>query len=156
MFTIDTGVLFPETYEAWRALERHYGLRVEVFDALREDGVPWSAARCCTERKVEALDAALERLDGWITGVRREQSPTRADAPKLSVRRRAAGSGRPTRSPTGTRSACGTTSRATMFPTTRCTTAATSRSAARPARGPGRGARGAGPAASETECGIHL
>jgi phosphoadenosine phosphosulfate reductase len=32
---------------------------------------------------VEALDQALDGLDGWISGVRREQSPTRADAPKL-------------------------------------------------------------------------
>jgi phosphoadenosine phosphosulfate reductase len=84
VFTIDTGALFPETYDAWRALERHYGLRIEVFDAQSEEGLAWSAGRCCTERKVAALDAALDGLDGWITGVRREQSPTRAAAPKLS------------------------------------------------------------------------
>src|ERR1700722_5042960 len=84
VFTIDTGVLFPETYEAWRTLERHYGVRVEVFDALNEDGTPWGLSHCCSERKVAALDQALSGLDGWITGLRREQSPTRADAPKLS------------------------------------------------------------------------
>jgi phosphoadenosine phosphosulfate reductase len=33
VFTIDTGALFPETYETWRKLESHYGVRVEVFDA---------------------------------------------------------------------------------------------------------------------------
>ena len=33
VFTIDTGVLFPETYETWRKLEDRYGLTVEVFDA---------------------------------------------------------------------------------------------------------------------------
>ena len=35
-------------------------------------------------RKVAALERALAGLDGWITGLRREQSPTRAQAPKLS------------------------------------------------------------------------
>jgi len=84
IFTIDTGVLFPETYEAWRVLERHYGVRVEVVDALPDDGRAWTAATCCSERKVAGLELALAGLDGWITGVRREQSPTRADAPKLA------------------------------------------------------------------------
>jgi len=84
VFTIDTGVLFPETYQAWRTLERHYGVRVEVVDALSPDGREWSASNCCSERKVEALEIALSELDGWITGVRREQSPTRATAPKLT------------------------------------------------------------------------
>jgi phosphoadenosine phosphosulfate reductase len=84
IFTIDTGVLFPETYQAWRALERRYGVRVEIVDAVRDDGVPWTASSCCGERKVEALELALDGLDGWITGLRREQSPTRATAPKLA------------------------------------------------------------------------
>lgn len=83
VFTIDTGSLFPETYEAWRVLERHYGVRVEVFDAASLDGEPWSALHCCADRKVAALEAALDGLDGWITGLRREQAPTRASAPKL-------------------------------------------------------------------------
>jgi phosphoadenosine phosphosulfate reductase len=83
VFTIDTGALFPETYEAWRALESHYGVRVEVFDAHSLDGQPWSAENCCGVRKVAALDTALGELDGWITGLRREQAPTRATAAKL-------------------------------------------------------------------------
>jgi phosphoadenosine phosphosulfate reductase len=84
VFTIDTGALFPETYQAWRALETHYGLRVEVFDARSLDAEPWSAGRCCAERKVAALDAALDGLDAWITGIRREQAPTRADVETIS------------------------------------------------------------------------
>jgi phosphoadenosine phosphosulfate reductase len=83
VFTIDTGALFPETYQAWRDLETHYGIRVEIFDAQDPAGVPWSASRCCSERKVAALDSALDELDGWITGLRREQATTRADARKL-------------------------------------------------------------------------
>jgi phosphoadenosine phosphosulfate reductase len=84
VFTIDTGALFPETYEAWRALETRYGVRIEVFDANDPTGVGWSAGHCCSERKVAALDAALDGLSAWITGLRREQAPTRAAVPKLS------------------------------------------------------------------------
>jgi phosphoadenosine phosphosulfate reductase len=84
VFTIDTGVLFPETYQAWRELELRYGLRVEIFDATREDKREWSALECCSVAKVAALDQALAGLDGWITGLRREQAPTRAGTPKLS------------------------------------------------------------------------
>ena len=84
VFTIDTGVLFPETYQAWREIELRYGVRVEIFDASREDDAAWSATECCSASKVDALERALERLDGWITGLRREQAPTRADTPKLA------------------------------------------------------------------------
>jgi phosphoadenosine phosphosulfate reductase len=80
VFTIDTGVLFPETYETWRRIEARYGLRVEVVDATPPNGTPWSAAACCGARKVEALEEALSGVDAWITGIRREQSPTRADS----------------------------------------------------------------------------
>jgi phosphoadenosine phosphosulfate reductase len=83
VFTIDTGALFPETYQTWRTLETHYGVNVEVFDAQDPTGEPWSAARCCGERKVAALELALTGLDAWITGLRREQAPTRAAAPKF-------------------------------------------------------------------------
>jgi phosphoadenosine phosphosulfate reductase len=80
VFTIDTGVLFPETYETWRRIEDRYGLSVEVVDALPPNGTPWSASNCCGARKVEALDRALDGMSAWITGIRREQSPTRADS----------------------------------------------------------------------------
>jgi phosphoadenosine phosphosulfate reductase len=82
VFTIDTGALFPETYEVWRKVEDRYGLQVEVMDATSPNG-PWSAERCCGERKVAALNRALDGVQAWITGIRREQAPTRAEAPKL-------------------------------------------------------------------------
>jgi phosphoadenosine phosphosulfate reductase len=82
VFTIDTGALFPETYEVWRRVEDRYGLRVEVMDAASTNG-GWSAERCCGERKVAALERALTGVEAWITGIRRDQSPTRADAQKL-------------------------------------------------------------------------
>ena len=49
-------------------------------DAGPPNGTPWSASNCCGARKVEALDLALAGVDAWITGIRREQSPTREDA----------------------------------------------------------------------------
>ena len=76
VFTIDTGVLFPETYETWRAIEQRYGLDVEVIDATG----PWSADNCCGQAKVDGLERGLEGAEAWITGIRREQSPTRAGA----------------------------------------------------------------------------
>ena len=76
VFTIDTGVLFPETYDVWRKVEERYGLSVEVQDASG----PWGAENCCGARKVDALERALADTEAWITGIRREQSPTRANA----------------------------------------------------------------------------
>ena len=84
VFTIDTGVLFPETYRTWRELELRYGVQVEIFDAEREGDEPWNVVECCSARKVAALEVALDDLDGWITGVRREQAPTRSSTPKLA------------------------------------------------------------------------
>jgi phosphoadenosine phosphosulfate reductase len=82
VFTIDTGVLFPETLATWKQFEDRFGLRIEVFEARSPDE-PWTAERCCSERKVAALEEALGEVDAWITGIRREQAPTRAAAPKL-------------------------------------------------------------------------
>ncbi len=82
VFTIDTGVLFPETLQTWKHFEDRFGVRIEIFDAHSPDE-PWTAQRCCGEAKVGALERALEDVDAWITGIRREQSHTRADATKL-------------------------------------------------------------------------
>ena len=78
--TIDTGVLFPETLETWRGFEERYGLSVEVQDATG----PWTGPeRCCSAAKVDALERALDGVDGWITGVRREHAATRAEAEQV-------------------------------------------------------------------------
>lgn len=80
VFTIDTGVLFPDTYATWKEIEDRYGLRVEVYDASNPQR-PWTGGdHCCGAQKVAALEAALSDVDGWITGIRREQAPTRAHA----------------------------------------------------------------------------
>ena len=82
IFMIDTGVLFPETLETWKRFEDGFGVHVEVVDARSPDE-PWTVARCCSEAKVDALERALDGVEAWITGIRREQGQTRAGARKL-------------------------------------------------------------------------
>jgi phosphoadenosine phosphosulfate reductase len=78
--TIDTGVLFPETLATWREYEQRWGVEIEVADATG----PWTGPEnCCGESKVRALNEALMGSDGWITGLRREQSATRANAQQV-------------------------------------------------------------------------
>ena len=81
VFMIDTGVLFPETYTVWKQVEDRYGLKVEVYDAANPDN-PWTGGdHCCGVKKVAALEEALSNdVEAWITGIRREQAPTRANA----------------------------------------------------------------------------
>ncbi len=75
--TIDTGVLFPETLQTWRAFEERFSVHVEVEDATG----PWTGPEhCCGDAKVAALERALSGADAWITGIRREQAATRANA----------------------------------------------------------------------------
>jgi len=76
--TIDTGVLFEETLQTWRAFEERFGVKIEVQDAS-SPGAPWSGPEhCCSAAKVAALESSLAGAEGWITGIRREQGPTRA------------------------------------------------------------------------------
>jgi phosphoadenosine phosphosulfate reductase len=82
VFTIDTGVLFPETLQTWKQFEDRLGLKVEVIDAHSPDE-PWTLERCCSDAKVAALESALDGADAWITGIRQEQASTRAGAEKL-------------------------------------------------------------------------
>ncbi len=92
VFALDTGVLFPETYATWRAVEQRYGITVEAaqgpslgYQAAAHGDALWESAPdlCCAIRKVEPLTRTLGGLDAWIVGIRRDQSPTRAQAPKL-------------------------------------------------------------------------
>jgi phosphoadenosine phosphosulfate reductase len=84
--------LFPETYDVWHEVEQRYGIRVEVFEgpslgrqAATHGDRLWerNPDLCCSIRKIGPLGAALSGLEGWITGVRRDQAPSRADTPKL-------------------------------------------------------------------------
>ncbi|HXC23080.1 MAG TPA: phosphoadenylyl-sulfate reductase [Solirubrobacteraceae bacterium] len=83
--TIDTGVLFPETLQTWKAFEERFGIAIEVHDASNPSN-PWSGPEhCCSVAKVAALEQALQGAEGWITGIRREQGPTRADTELTEV-----------------------------------------------------------------------
>ena len=90
LFTLDTGLFFEETYSLWRSLEKRYGLtirRVAPESTLDEQAQAhgdrlWERApdRCCEIRKVAPLEAELARVDAWITAIRRDQTPQRANA----------------------------------------------------------------------------
>jgi len=92
IFTLDTGVLFPETYETWKAIESRYGIEIEASSGISleqqaaEHGDElWKREpdKCCAIRKVTPLKETLSQVDGWIVGVRRDQAPTRASTPKI-------------------------------------------------------------------------
>lgn len=87
-FSLDTGRLHPETYLFLDKVRERYKIPIQVFfpqaDAVerfvREKGL-FSFYRdghkeCCTIRKVEPLKRALSGLDAWVTGQRRDQSPS--------------------------------------------------------------------------------
>jgi phosphoadenosine phosphosulfate reductase len=93
VFTLDTDFLFPETYALIDEIEARYGITVE---RCRAALTPEEQARvhgealwsfdpdlCCAIRKVQPLTEKLRTLDAWITGVRRDQAPTRAGTKKF-------------------------------------------------------------------------
>ncbi len=92
VFALDTDVLFSETYDTWRAVEERYDIKIEVFrgpsladQAAAHGDRLWETDpnACCGIRKVEPLGRALGALDAWITGLRRDQAPTRANTQKV-------------------------------------------------------------------------
>jgi phosphoadenosine phosphosulfate reductase len=85
VFAIDTHYLFPETYELWREVEQRYDTKIEVFEGAPVEERLWETKPdlYLAIAKVEPLNRALLDLDCWISGIRRDQSPTRANAPKL-------------------------------------------------------------------------
>ncbi len=94
---LDTELLFKETYETRDRLVERYGLRLERPDvlsvaeqAVREGPNLWEhdPDRCCHIRKVEPLQRALEPYEAWVTGIRREQALTRADAQRIEYSER--------------------------------------------------------------------
>ncbi len=88
VFTLDTGLLFPETVELKKRLEDFFGFQIEslvpdlTVEQQNEAQGPelWKREPdlCCTMRKVFPLRNKLSELDCWITGLRRQQSETRS------------------------------------------------------------------------------
>jgi phosphoadenosine phosphosulfate reductase len=99
IFALDTGRLNEETYEVAEAVSERYGVSIDwyfperaaVEKLEREKGLFSFRAslenrhECCRIRKVEPLGRALAGLAGWVTGMRREQSVTRADIASLEI-----------------------------------------------------------------------
>lgn len=96
VFTVDTLRLFPETYELFDAIEKKYGIKVErigpdpekIKKMIAENGeyLFFDSKKkqefCCHLRKVEPNDRALDTLDVWLTGLRVDQSASRAKSAK--------------------------------------------------------------------------
>src|SRR5437588_11635711 len=87
---LDTLVLFPETYGTRDRLVERYGLELTSFRPIDPPDRLWETKpdECCHIRKVEPLERALARSDAWITGIRREQSPSRSGARRVEWRER--------------------------------------------------------------------
>jgi phosphoadenosine phosphosulfate reductase len=99
IFTLDTGRLNQETYDLIDTISRKYNIHIEVFFPEHKEIEQMVQAKgmnlmyesvenrklCCEIRKVHSLQRALNKLDGWITGLRREQFITRAHVKKVEI-----------------------------------------------------------------------
>ena len=93
IFTLDTGRVFPETYDLIDRTSRRYKMPIQIYfpeakqveKMVEEKGINLffesieNRKQCCHVRKMEPLKRAFEDLDVWICGLRREQSVTRTD-----------------------------------------------------------------------------
>ena len=99
IFTLDTGRLNQETYDVMDAIRKKYDIQIEVYfpeqreteEMVKIKGMNLmyesveNRKLCCEIRKVHPLNRALSNLDGWITGLRREQAITRTNIYKLEI-----------------------------------------------------------------------
>jgi phosphoadenosine phosphosulfate reductase len=91
VFNLDTGYQFPETLQLRDRIAEKYGMvidlqrpEVSVAEYEARNGGPvykHDPDRCCFDRKVTVLQRVAAGYDAWATGIRRDQSPTRADTP---------------------------------------------------------------------------
>jgi len=93
LFYLDTEFLFPETYAVRDRIIKHYQLKDDQIIQMKSKLNPGEQAtqygeglwlrnpdQCCHLRKIEPLTRILNNYAAWITGIRRDQSPTRAQA----------------------------------------------------------------------------
>ncbi|MSO85897.1 MAG: phosphoadenylyl-sulfate reductase [Acidimicrobiia bacterium] len=80
---IDTGYHFPETLETVETVRRRYGLNLRIMTVPHHAEELWRVdpENCCSAVKVGQLDRALEGKAAWMSGLRREEAPTRGEAP---------------------------------------------------------------------------
>jgi len=82
---LDTGFHFPETLAYMRELGRRYQLNLRIEESgLSSEESPCGSAQCCELRKVVPLQRAIAGKAAWITGLKRVDTPERADAPVVS------------------------------------------------------------------------
>jgi phosphoadenosine phosphosulfate reductase len=106
VFTLDTGRLHPQTYRFIEQVRNDYKLDIEfvypdtaaIEKLTREKGLfsfyQDGHEECCGIRKIEPLRRKLAHVDAWITGQRRDQSPTRTDVATAQLDTTFAGEGR--------------------------------------------------------------
>jgi phosphoadenosine phosphosulfate reductase len=87
VITLDTGLLFPETYDLMEAVQRRFAINLDVrrppltpAEQTTRHGELWTSNpdHCCYLRKVLPLQEALQGVNAWFSGLRRDQSMTRA------------------------------------------------------------------------------
>lgn len=93
VFTGDTELLFPETYDLIDRVEARYGIKIErLYSELTPQAQErayekalWASDpdQCCNLRKVEPLRRKLSTLDAWVTAIRRDQTPARSSILKI-------------------------------------------------------------------------
>jgi len=97
IFTLDTGRLFPETYDLIHRTNHKYGIKMSVYfpdakeveEMVNTKGINLffesveNRKLCCNIRKIQPLKRAFAGLDVWICGLRREQSVTRQDMQRI-------------------------------------------------------------------------
>lgn len=91
IFTLDTGRVFPETYDLMARTNEKYGIKLQVYfpkakkveEMVNEKGINLfyesieNRKLCCNIRKIEPLKRAFNGLEAWICGLRKDQSVTR-------------------------------------------------------------------------------
>lgn len=99
VFTLDTGRLNQETYDIIDNIRKRYDIEIETFFPERKEVEQMVQTKgmnlmyesienrklCCEIRKVHSLNRALSKLEGWITGLRREQVITRSQIQKVEI-----------------------------------------------------------------------
>ena len=99
VLTLDTGRLPQETHDIIDRVRERYDIELEIVVPAAEDvsamtsqygtnlfyASPELRQQCCDTRKSRPLARALERYDAWITGLRRDQGPTRAQTPIVQL-----------------------------------------------------------------------
>ncbi|MBN2237167.1 MAG: phosphoadenylyl-sulfate reductase [Bacteroidales bacterium] len=93
IFTLDTGRVFPETYDLIDRTSKRYKMPIQIYfpnpvqveEMVNKKGINLffesieNRKLCCHIRKIEPLKRAFKDLDVWICGLRRDQSVTRTD-----------------------------------------------------------------------------